>query len=146
MVVKLILGSTICFIALAQSPDAQDPVLKAKAQRALENGKDLPPIPRGLIEPPPLPPPELHSHDVRKKRVAPAKSKKAAAKPAASSAQKSQAGGAKPAAKPAASSQQKPKQGAAKPTGGAKPVSSAQKTQTNSAKAASSASKSTGTK
>jgi len=131
MVVRLILGSTICFAALAQSPDPVDPVLKAKAMRALENGKDLPPIPRGLIEPPPLPPPELHSHDIRKGRNAVLKSKKPAAKSPTGAIQKSQAGTAKPAAKSVATSQQKAKQSAAKTTSGAKssakPASSAQK-------------------
>jgi len=134
MVVRLILGSTICFVALAQSPDPVDPVLKAKAQRALENGRDLPPIPRGLIEPPPLPPPELHSHDIRKGRGSAARYKKPVAKAASGSTQKSQAAGAKPAAKPAASTQQKQKQGTAKTNGNQKQTSSAQKQKTGNAK------------
>jgi hypothetical protein len=127
MVVRIILGSTICFAALAQGTDPADPVLKAKAIRALENGKDLPPIPRGLIEPPPLPPPELHSHDIRKGRSNAAKSRKPIAKSSTGSAQKSQAGAAKTVTKPSAPSPQKPKQGAAKTTSGAKPAASAQK-------------------
>jgi len=138
MVVRLILGSTICFTALAQSPDPVDPVLKAKAMRALENGKDLPPIPRGLIEPPPLPPPELHSHDIRKGRGVVSKSKKPAAKLPTGAAQKSQAASTKPAAKPAVTFQQKAKQGATKTTSGAKPAakpaSLAQKTKIGTAK------------
>ncbi|MDR2562190.1 MAG: hypothetical protein LBC63_10545 [Holophagales bacterium] len=134
MVVKIILGSTICFAAMAQSPDPSDPVLKAKAIRALENGKDLPPIPRGLIEPPPLPPPELHSHDIRKSRGGTAKTKRPVAKSSTGSAQKSQAGAARPATKSAAPSQQKTKQGATKTTSSAKPSSSAQKSKIGAAK------------
>jgi len=137
MVVRLILGSTICFAAMAQNSDPGDPVLKAKAIRALENGKDLPPIPRGLIEPPPLPPPELHLHDIRKGRGVASKSKKPVAK-SSIGAQKSQAGASKPAAKPTLAPQQKPKQGAAKATNSAKPpakpVSSAQKPKIGAAK------------
>jgi len=134
MVVRLILGSTICFAALAQSPDSVDPVLKAKAMRALENGKDLPPIPRGLIEPPPLPPPELHSHDIRKGRSVASKSKKPVARMPAGAAQKSQTGAAKPVAKPAVPSQQKAKQSVAKTTSAAKPTASAQKSKIGTAK------------
>jgi len=134
MVVRIILGSTICFAAMAQSPDPMDPVLKAKAIRALENGKDLPPIPRGLIEPPPLPPPELHSHDIRKSRGGASKYRRPAAKSSTGSAQKSQAGAAKPPTKSAAPPQQKPKQGAAKTTSGAKPTTSAQKPKIGTAK------------
>jgi len=66
------LGITICFAFAGSFVSAQgdevDPVLRAKAQRALNNDQDLPPIPRGLMEPPPLPPPELHAHDIRKQR------------------------------------------------------------------------------
>jgi hypothetical protein len=40
----------------------EDPVLKAQAQRG-EN--DLPPVPRGILEPPPLPPPVTHVKDTR---------------------------------------------------------------------------------
>ena len=67
---KHVLGIAVCLagsIVSAQGDDA-DPVLRAKAQRALDNHQDLPPIPRGLTEPPPLPPPEMHAHDIRKKR------------------------------------------------------------------------------
>jgi hypothetical protein len=56
----------------AQSNDTElDPVLRVKEQRVKANMYDLPPIPRGLIEPPPLPPPELHTHDIKKSRPKP---------------------------------------------------------------------------
>lgn len=38
----------------------QDPVLKAQAERGQPN---LPPVPRGIQVPPPLPPPETHVKD-----------------------------------------------------------------------------------
>ncbi|HZU53761.1 MAG TPA: hypothetical protein VFF77_07680, partial [Holophagaceae bacterium] len=44
-----------------------DPVVKARANRALAQGideRDLPPVPRSLVEPPPLPPPETHPKDM----------------------------------------------------------------------------------
>jgi hypothetical protein len=40
----------------------EDPVLKIQAQRGAE---DLPPVPRGILEPPPLPPPVTHVKDTR---------------------------------------------------------------------------------
>lgn len=59
-------------LGLVASPRAQeDPVMKARAQRASAQGisdGDLPPVPRGIIEPPPLPPPEAHVKDLRKAR------------------------------------------------------------------------------
>lgn len=51
----------------AQMPD--DPVIRARAQRAQAQGiaeEDLPPLPKAVIEPPPLPPPEQHVKDSRK--------------------------------------------------------------------------------
>lgn len=52
----------------AQIPE--DPVMKAKAQRGEAPGAagDLPPVPRTVLEPPPLPPPEEHHRDSRKTR------------------------------------------------------------------------------
>ena len=47
---------------------AEDPVMKARTQRALAQGiseADLPPVPRSIMEPPPLPPPETHLKDSR---------------------------------------------------------------------------------
>lgn len=51
----------------AQMPD--DPVMRARAQRAQAQGvaeDDLPPLPKAVVEPPPLPPPEQHVKDSRK--------------------------------------------------------------------------------
>lgn len=45
----------------------EDPVLKARATRAAAQGideRDLPPMPKALVEPPPLPPPETHPKDM----------------------------------------------------------------------------------
>ncbi|BDU71489.1 hypothetical protein [Mesoterricola silvestris] len=56
-----------CFLLGAQ-PAPPDPVLKARAERAQAQGigeGDLPPVPRGIVEPPPLPPPETHLKDTR---------------------------------------------------------------------------------
>ena len=44
----------------------EDPGMKARAQRAAALGVpdgDLPPLPKGITEPPPLPPPETHVKD-----------------------------------------------------------------------------------
>jgi hypothetical protein len=41
----------------------EDPVAKARALRT--NPGDLPPVPRGVVEPPPLPPPETHPKDLK---------------------------------------------------------------------------------
>ncbi len=49
---------------VAQALPQEDPVMKARAQRAALEG-DLPPVPRGVIEPPPLPPPDTHPKDLR---------------------------------------------------------------------------------
>jgi hypothetical protein len=65
-----VMGIALCFAglsALAQVEDV-DPVVRAKERRAVRDSQDLPPIPRGLTEPPPLPPPELHTHDIRRRR------------------------------------------------------------------------------
>jgi hypothetical protein len=67
-------------LGLIASPRLQeDPVLRARAQRASAQGiseGDLPPVPRGIVEPPPLPPPEAHVKDTRKGRQAKGKVKK----------------------------------------------------------------------
>jgi hypothetical protein len=50
----------------------EDPVLKARSQRAKAQGineADLPPVPRSITEPPPLPPPETHHKDTRAGRI-----------------------------------------------------------------------------
>ena len=67
-VVLLGLAGTMVFAR--QVPD--DPVLKARAQRALAMGiseGDLPPVPRTIAEPPPLPAPETNYKDTRKGRA-----------------------------------------------------------------------------
>ncbi len=64
---KLIVLFLGCFILGAQPPPP-DPVLKARSERAQAQGLvegDLPPVPRGIVEPPPLPPPETHLKDTR---------------------------------------------------------------------------------
>jgi hypothetical protein len=64
---------------VASAQPQEDPVLRARAQRAAAQGVsegDLPPVPRGIVEPPPLPPPEAHVKDTRKGRKAKAKAKK----------------------------------------------------------------------
>ena len=74
----LIPGSlALCLVASAQPQE--DPVLQARAQRASAQGiadGDLPPVPRGIVEPPPLPPPEAHLRDTAKGKKAKVKSKK----------------------------------------------------------------------
>ena len=53
-----------CFLG-AQSL-TEDPVMKARLQRSQAQGideADLPPVPRTITEPPPLPPPETHIKD-----------------------------------------------------------------------------------
>lgn len=50
----------------------EDPVLKARSQRAQAQGisdGDLPPVPRTIAEPPPLPAPETNYKDTRKGRA-----------------------------------------------------------------------------
>lgn len=53
-----------CFLG-AQSFD-DDPVMKIRMQRSQTQGvneSDLPPVPRSVMEPPPLPLPEVHAKD-----------------------------------------------------------------------------------
>jgi len=53
---------------VAAQPIPDDPVLKARSQRAQSQGiseGDLPPVPKGITEPPPLPPPESHVKDTK---------------------------------------------------------------------------------
>ena len=47
-----------------------DPVMRIRSQRALSGEGDLPPVPRGILEPPPLPAPVTHVKDTRGWRVA----------------------------------------------------------------------------
>jgi hypothetical protein len=71
--------SSLALSLVASSQAQEDPVLRARAQRAAALGiaeGDLPPVPRGIVEPPPLPPPEAHVKDSRKGRQAKGKVKK----------------------------------------------------------------------
>jgi hypothetical protein len=74
-------------LGLVVSTQAQeDPVLQARARRAAAQGiseGDLPPVPRGIVEPPPLPPPEAHVKDSPRARKAKAKGKGKKGKPGA---------------------------------------------------------------
>jgi hypothetical protein len=67
------LGTLLVLVALPSwSQAADDPVLLARAQRAEARGipeGDLPPVPRSIVEPPPLPPPELHPRDMKGSRA-----------------------------------------------------------------------------
>lgn len=59
----LLLGCAV----LGAAAQGEDPVLKARAERARAQGVaegDLPPVPRTIVEPPPLPPPETHLKDL----------------------------------------------------------------------------------
>ena len=81
-------------LGLVASTQAEDPVLRARAQRASAQGiaeGDLPPVPRGIVEPPPLPPPEAHVKDSRKARKAKGKKKKSGARKTKSSSSKASA-------------------------------------------------------
>jgi hypothetical protein len=68
---RALIVSGLALSLVASAPAQEDPVLRARAQRASAQGiaeGDLPPVPRGIIEPPPLPPPEVHVKDSRKGR------------------------------------------------------------------------------
>ena len=85
MINSSVLGTvavTLGLLVAQQSPE--DPVMKARAQRAQAgDAQDLPPVPRTVLEPPPLPPPEVHIKDTpgyrAKKQVRKAKNGKAVA-------------------------------------------------------------------
>ena len=54
-----------CFLGAQSLSD--DPVMKIRMQRSKAQGiseADLPPVPRCVMEPPPLPPPEVHAKDI----------------------------------------------------------------------------------
>ena len=70
---RVLVISSLAFSLVAAPRAQEDPVLRARAQRASAQGiaeGDLPPVPRGIVEPPPLPPPEAHVKDTRKGRKA----------------------------------------------------------------------------
>ncbi len=63
---KWVLSLTVgCF--LGAQAITEDPVMKARLHRVQAQGieeSDLPPVPRGVAEPPPLPPPDVHPKDL----------------------------------------------------------------------------------
>jgi hypothetical protein len=60
------LGAAFVIVSvLSAQPAIEDPVLKIRDQRAVSGEGDLPPVPRGVLEPPPLPAPETHVKDTR---------------------------------------------------------------------------------
>jgi len=68
----------VAFGLLSAQQPMEDPVMKIKAQRAQAGGdQDLPPVPRTVMEPPPLPPPEAHVKDTRGYRAKKGKKGKA---------------------------------------------------------------------
>jgi hypothetical protein len=70
---RVLFISSLALSLVASAQPQEDPVLRARAQRASAQGLadgDLPPVPRGIVEPPPLPPPEAHVKDSRKARKA----------------------------------------------------------------------------
>jgi len=86
--------SSLALSLLASTQAQEDPVLRARAQRASTQGiseGDLPPVPRGIVEPPPLPPPEAHVKDSRKARKAKGKKRKSGTKKTKSSSSKASA-------------------------------------------------------
>jgi hypothetical protein len=75
---RVLFISSLALSLVASTRPQEDPVLRARAQRASAQGiseGDLPPVPRGIVEPPPLPPPEAHVRDTRKGRNAKGKVK-----------------------------------------------------------------------
>lgn len=75
------LGSMMLVVGvLCAQQVIQDPVMLARSQRASSQEGDLPPVPRAILEPPPLPEPETHVKDTsgwRATRTARAPSSKA---------------------------------------------------------------------
>lgn len=60
-------GFLLALGCLLGAQTVDDPVMKARVARAQAQGiaeADLPPVPRGVMEPPPLPPPEIHAKDM----------------------------------------------------------------------------------
>ncbi|WLT32133.1 hypothetical protein [Geothrix sp. PMB-07] len=75
---RVLIISSLALGLAASSLPQEDPVLRARAQRAAAQGVadgDLPPVPKGIVEPPPLPPPEAHVKDTRKGRKVKGKAK-----------------------------------------------------------------------
>jgi len=97
MIYSRIVGTIlVAFGVLAAQQPVDDPVIKAQARRTgVGADQDLPPVPRTVMEPPPLPPPEVNIKDTRgykakkgkkgkggavKKSVKPGKGKKVGAR------------------------------------------------------------------
>ena len=63
-----VLGTALAAFGLLAAQVPEDPVLRARGERGLSanlSDGDLPPVPRTVSEPPPLPPPETHVKDMR---------------------------------------------------------------------------------
>ncbi len=63
-----VLGTVLAAFGLLAAQVPVDPVLKARGDRGLSanlSDGDLPPVPRIVTEPPPLPHPETHIKDMR---------------------------------------------------------------------------------
>ena len=60
------LGAMFAIVSVLSAQQAvEDPVMKIRDQRASTGEGDLPPVPRAILEPPPLPAPETHVKDTR---------------------------------------------------------------------------------
>jgi hypothetical protein len=60
------LGALMMIVGvLSAQQTVDDPVMKIQSQRSSSGEGDLPPVPRGILEPPPLPAPETHVKDTR---------------------------------------------------------------------------------
>lgn len=73
---RILFISSLAMSLVASTQVSEDPVMRVRAQRAAAQGigeGDLPALPRGIVEPPPLPPPEAHVRDTRKGRKTRAK-------------------------------------------------------------------------
>jgi hypothetical protein len=91
-------GLALTLGCLLGAQPVDDPVMKARQQRSQAQGieeGDLPAVPRAILEPPPLPPPEIHAKDVPHPRGAKAARRHGARKHAKGA----QAGAADPAPK-----------------------------------------------
>jgi hypothetical protein len=76
---RVLFISSLALSLIAPAKAQEDPVLRARGQRASALGiseGDLPPVPRGIVEPPPLPPPEAHVKDTRMGRKVKGKARK----------------------------------------------------------------------
>jgi hypothetical protein len=85
LVARLVIFLSLGCLVAAQTV-VDDPVMKARSQRAAAQGiqeEDLPPVPRSVMEPPPLPPPEIHAKDLPQSKATKSakRGKRTAAKP-----------------------------------------------------------------